>query len=423
MRSASQLCILIAALALLAVPADGGPAEPKFSPTGPDAADYGEANGYPIGTRATSFQIPFLVGAQSHLDQILPSRDVASPETAFRFKRAAEEPQITYLSGVLTVDDYLQRHPATGLLILKDDTILLERYQYARTDQHRFTSHSMAKTVTAMLVGIAISDGKIRSVDDRADAYVPELKGTEYGGTSLRALLNMSSGVEFREVYDGKDDIAKMSRDLHTPGPGKNSAIVVAQFNNRIEPAGAKFKYSSIETEILGIVLARAVGMPVADYLSEKIWRRIGAEAKAAWIVDVHGQEMTYCCLNAVLRDYARLGRLLAHDGAWPDGNGKVEQIIPRQWVVDATSVRTNDDHLRPGTATRFFGYGYQVWLFPGDTRQFAFLGIRGQVIFVDPASKLVMVQTAVRKLPSNDPTAAQTIALWQGVVKQLGTN
>lgn len=309
------------------------------------------------------------------------------------------------------------------MLILKDDTILLERYQYARTDQHRFTSHSMAKTVTAMLVGIAISDGKIRSVDDRADAYVPELKGTEYGGTSLRALLNMSSGVEFREVYDGKDDIAKMSRDLHTPGPGKNSAIVVAQFNNRIEPAGAKFKYSSIETEILGIVLARAVGMPVADYLSEKIWRRIGAEAKAAWIVDVHGQEMTYCCLNAVLRDYARLGRLLAHDGAWPDGNGKVEQIIPRQWVVDATSVRTNDDHLRPGTATRFFGYGYQVWLFPGDTRQFAFLGIRGQVIFVDPASKLVMVQTAVRKLPSNDPTAAQTIALWQGVVKQLGTN
>jgi CubicO group peptidase (beta-lactamase class C family) len=131
-----------------------------------------------------------------------------------------------------------------------------------------------------------------------------------------------------------------------------------------------------------------------------------------------YGQEVTFCCFNAVLRDYARLGRLLAHDGAWEG-----RQLIPRQWLIDATTLRTGpaDAYLAPGTATPYYGYGYQVWLLPGGQRRFALLGIRGQIIFVDPVSKLVMVHTAVRPKPADPAANAETVALWTGVVQQLG--
>ena len=189
----------------------------------------------------------------------------------------------------------------------------------------------------------------------------------------------------------------------------------MTSFNERAVPAGTKFSYASVETEVLGFVLAAAVGRSVSEYLQEKIWQPIGAEADAAWLVDRSGQEVTYCCFNAVLRDYARLGLLLAHDGNW---HGR--QIIPAAWVLEATTVRADQPHLRPLTATPFFGYGYQTWIFPGDRRMFAFLGVRGQAIYVDPASRLVLVTTAVRKLP-RDPGAAETVALWRAVVRDLG--
>ncbi len=131
---------------------------------------------------------------------------------------------------------------------------------------------------------------------------------------------------------------------------------------------------------MLGLVLRRATGRPVAEYLEEKIWQPIGAEADATWLIDRSGQEVTYCCLNAVLRDYARLGLLLAHDGNW-----RGRQLIPAGWVKDATSTHPQQRHLWPEVATPFLGYGYQVWLLPGEPRRFVFLGVRGQSIFVDP--------------------------------------
>jgi len=167
-------------------------------------------------------------------------------------------------------------------------------------------------------------------------------------------------------------------------------------------------------------VLRRVTGRPVAEYLQEKIWQPIGAEADATWLVDSTGQESTYCCLNAVLRDYARLGLLLAHDGNW-----RGRQLIPAAWIKDATTVREDQSHLRPGRATPFFGYGYQTWIFPSwilpdERRMFALLGVRGQAIYVDPQSRLVLVHTAVRKL-SVDPGSRETSALWQSVVRTLG--
>src|SRR5215475_4027351 len=394
--------------------AQSAPSGPRFDPSGPDADDFGAREGYPLGNRSTFFSARFLVGSQSHLDEIFPSRSVHRGATASPLGRAASEPLLRYeyQGGGFTLDDYMARNPATGLLVVRDDTILVERYQYGRTDRDRFTSWSMAKTVTSMLIGIAIGEGRIRSVDDPAGTYVPAIAGTEYGRTSLRHLLQMSSGVRFVEEYTGVDDVSRLAADTFRQ-LGSGGVSAVTPYNERAAAVGTKFSYASVETEVLGLVLVAAVGRPVAEYLQDKIWQPIGAEADATWIIDRSGQEVTYCCFNAVLRDYARLGLLLAHDGNW-----RGRQIVPAAWVKDATSVR--EPHLRPRTATPFFGYGYQTWIFPEERRMFAFLGVRGQAIYVDPGSRLVLVTTAVRKLP-RDPGGAETVALWRAVTRDLG--
>jgi CubicO group peptidase (beta-lactamase class C family) len=394
----------------------GAAAGPVFSDSGPEAADYGAASGFPPGTQATAAQPEHLVATYSHYGELFSSRVVKRAATPWQFKRASE-PAISYTfkSERFSIADYLARNPATGLLIAKDDTILYEHYQYARTDRDRFLSQSMAKTITAMLIGIAVAENKIRSIDDPVSAYVPGLANTEYGGTALRALLHMASGVSFTENYDGADDVARLGRDLFLT-PGKDPVASIAQFNTRVAPPETKWHYASSETEILGLVLRAATGQPVADYLGERIWQAIGTEADASWAIDGTGQEITFCCFNAVLRDYARLGRLLAYDGAWQG-----RQLIPKAWLLDATTVRPSDAHLAPGTATPYFGYGYQTWLFPGTPRRFALMGIRGQLIFVDPATKLVMVHTAVRKKPSDIAANAEAVTMWLHVVAQLG--
>lgn len=391
-------------------------AEPEFRKDGYYAGVYGMDAGYPIGTRQTQSQQHNLVGSLSRFDELFPSRVVAKPAASWSFRRENKLPGVSYsyAGGRYDLSDYLDRNPVTGLLIARDDMILFERYQYARTDAHRFTSQSMAKTITAMLVGIAVAEGKIRSIDDKAEVYVPALAGSAYGDTPIRALLNMSSGVTFTERYDGKDDIAALGRGLFVPGSAESTAKLLAQFNNRTKPPGAVFHYAGSETLALGLVLSAATGRPVADYLSEKIWQPIGAEADATWITDVFGQEVTYCCFNAVLRDYARFGRLLARDGNW-DGR----QVIPRQWIKDATTIRPEDGHLRPGTVSGTFGYGYQVWLLGGEPAgTYSLRGIRGQILFVDPVSRLIMVQTSARPQPVDSGMAENTI-LWRALVAQ----
>ena len=384
-----------------------------FSATGPNAADYGSDRGYPVGEPATYAQLPYLVGSHSNLDQLFRARRVARAATPSTLKRAAAEPRITYgfRGDQRSLDDYLAANPATGLLIAQDDTILVERYQYGRTDRDRFTSWSMAKTVNAMLLGITLAEGRIRSLDEKAESYLPELAGTAYGEASLRDLLTMSSGVAFREDYDGKDDVAILGRATFAPN-GEGGLAVLRRFNERKTAAGTKFSYASAESEVLGLVLQRATGRAAAEYLSEKIWQPIGAEADASWLIDAKGNELGYCCINAVLRDYARFALLLAHDGNW---HGR--QLIPRQWLIDTTA--PGAPHLQPRTATSFFGYGYQVWIVPSPRRQFALLGVRGQAIFVDPGSRLVMVHTAVRQ-QARDPGGAEAVALWRAVAERF---
>jgi CubicO group peptidase (beta-lactamase class C family) len=415
------IVLFLAACASPATTRETGPlteaSGPRFAAGGPNADEYGAAVGYATGDRTTFYRIPSLVGSHSHLDEIFEGRLIRKAVTPSPLRRAASEPAILwqFQGESRTLDNYLARNPTTGLLIARGDVIFVERYQYGRTDRQRFTSWSMAKTVTSMLVGIALAEGRIRSLDDTAAAYVPALEGTEYGRTSLRDLLEMSSGVRFIEQYSGTDDVSKLAFDTFMQG-GPGGVKAVTQFNERTAPSGTRFSYASAETQVLGLVLRSAVGRPVAAYLEEKVWQPMGAEADATWLIDRSGQEVTFCCLNAVLRDYTRLGLLLAHEGHW-----RGRQLIPAAWIVDATTKHVDQAHLWPGTATPFFGYGYQTWIFPGERPMFALLGVRGQTIYVDPKSRLVMVHTAVRKQSSGDPGSRESVALWQAVVRTLG--
>lgn len=410
LRAAACVCALLVA---------GGAAgsakaacEPSFSRSGPDAEAYGAAENYPLGTVADRRRQDRMVATFSNFDKLLPAHAVFPPAAPSPLERNCGGASWHYdFDGERrTIDQYLARHPATGLLIARDSTILFERYQYGRRDTDRLLSNSMVKTMVAMLVGIAIKEGKIRSIEDFAQDYVPEMKGSAYGQTSLRALLTMSSGVEFSERYDGTDDAFAFGRDLRRSDL-PNAANLLRRYNTRAAPPETKFAYAGSQTETLGLVLMAATGKRLSDYLSEKIWKPMGAEDEASWTVDGHNQEQAYCCLAARLRDYARFGLLLARDGGG---------IIPEAWVIEATTA-PEGSFRAPRVATPFYGYGYQTWIMPAKRRMFAMLGTNGQAIFVDPASKLVLVHTAVRLKPNKDPAARELTALWFGLVRELG--
>jgi CubicO group peptidase (beta-lactamase class C family) len=400
---------------------------PIFTAMGPDAELYGAADGYPVPNaelarrHGNPWEPRYRVGAFSHIDEIYPTRQINRAAVPSTFKCSPADVSYQFRGSRFSISDYMSRKPVTGLLVCKDDQILFESYQYGRTDQNRFLSQSMVKSIVGILIGIAIAEGAIKSVDDKAETYVPGLKGTEYGATPIRDLLHMSSGVDFGEERDQGHDLNQLWKDMVT-APGllgsglfkKGTVRSITQFNRRIAPPGTRYYYASIEPDVLGMVLHYAVNRSASDYLHDRVWEPIGAEADAKWLLDAEGFELAHFGFNAVLRDYARLGRLLAHDGKWEG-----RQIIPSLWMIDATTVRPSDAYLLPGRAMKRFGYGYLLWLFPGDRRQFALIGYKGQYICVDPISKIVMVQTAL-DAPGADFNL-EAWSLWAGIVEQHG--
>jgi len=391
-------------------------ADPVFSPTGPDAEAYGEKLGYPIGLPLNTQQN--MIGNYSHADQLAPTHTIAPAEHPLPLLRAASELSVKFTFGgeTASLSKYLDTNPTTGLLIAHNDTILFEHYQYGRTDQDRLLSQSMAKTLTGMLIGIAISEGAIHSIDDTVQTYVPELKGTEMGVTPIRALLHMASGIAFTENFGAPDDDVRLRNSLL--GAEKLDPVAaVSRFNKRAAPPDTVWHYSNLDTEGLSLVLTHATHMTMSEYLQSRIWQPMGAEASANWQVDSTGQEVGYCCFSATLRDYARFGLLLAHDGAL---NGR--QIIPRQWLLDATQPAKQGSFLAINQLPNPWGYGYQIWLMPGPRRTFFLDGKAGQRILVDPATHLVLVHTAVRAKPG-DKGSAELVELWSSVLKQFQSN
>ncbi len=391
-------------------------AVPVFSATGPDAEAYGEKLGYPVGLPLSEQRN--MIGNFSHADKLAPTHTIAAAEHPLSLLRAPSEISVKFTFGTETgsLSKYLDTNPTTGLLIAHNDTILFEHYQYGRTDRDRLVSQSMAKTLTAMMIGIAISEGAIHSIDDTVETYVPELKGTEMGATPIRALLHMASGIAFTENFGNPDDNVRLSNSLL--GPEELDPITaISRFNKRVAPPDTVWHYSNLDTEGLSLVLTHATHMSMADYLQTRIWQPMGAEASANWQVDSTGQEVGYCCFSATLRDYARFGLLLAHDGTL---NGR--QIIPRQWLLDATEPVKQGSFLAVNHETNPWGYGYQTWLMPGPRRTFFLDGRAGQRILVDPTTHLVLVHTAVRAKPG-DTGSAELVELWSSVLKQFQNN
>jgi CubicO group peptidase (beta-lactamase class C family) len=311
-----------------------------------------------------------------------------------------------------TLKDYLERRRATSLLIMKDGVIHHEHYQYDRNERHRFNSASMGKSVLGLLVGLAIDDGTINSIDDLVVSYLPELKGTNFEKIKIKDLLTMSSGLAWSEGNASGGQYRQMLQVMDQKG----GMDVILNFKNQNITAdpGTTYLYSSFDSELLGRVLSSAVKKNISAYLEEKMWKPMGAEADAVWYTDRKGVERTNCCIGAVTRDYARLGGLVANLGQW---NGK--QIVPQAWLKEMTTLHS--PHLAQVAIDREprMGYGYHIWLMKPN--QVAFRGHRGQVIYVDISKKIVMVQTAVYGPSPNASTNFPELnALWEGVVNSL---
>ena len=387
----------------------------------PDEEALGKSAGYPLGVRWSA--MPNRVGSWSALDRVpgIAGQFVKRGEAVSPLPKAIQPPEVKYhyRNGAYTLDDYLERRRITGLLILKNGEIVAERYRYGRTPEARFLSFSMAKSVTSLLMGIALEKGVIGSLDDPAAQYVKDLAGSAYGATSIRHLLRMSSGITFTERYDGQDDVSKLSYSFATGSP--SVVNVLRSFSQRHSPSGEKFVYASAETEVLGRVLTGATGRSMADLTTEWLWQPLGAESDAFWCHGRDRQAAAYFCFNATLRDWGRLGVLMANDGKVGQ-----RQIISADYLREATDIAKQPPAFAPYKATPYFGYGYQFWLHPLKERSFAFQGVYGQTLFVQPASGIVMEQTAVYDKASGaqDPEPyAERSALWLGVLQSLGGN
>lgn len=273
------------------------------------------------------------------------------------------------------VDAYMDGQRASSLLVVHDGKLRLERYGLGFDGSGRWTSFSMAKSMTSVLVGAALRDGHIRSMDDRVSEYIPELKGSAYDDVTLRQLLTMTSGVRWNEDYaDPQSDVNLFNK--HSPEEGVDALVSYLRRLPRAVPAGTRWNYSTGETNLVGVLVSRATKKPLATYLSEKVWVPAGMEQQATWILSRTGQEISGCCVQASPRDFARFGAFML-DGA--------QAAVPAGWLDEATSARVPTG--RPGE-----GYGYQWWINADGT--YAARGIFGQGIFLDPKRKLVVVQT-----------------------------
>ena len=393
---------------------------------GPDAERLGMKQGYPTCQQALT-RPECRVGTWSANDKVQRSAVVRPSIQPLALPRLDDPPRISYRWGLLskTLDDFMADTKTTGLLVIKDGQVVAERYQYDRQPEMRFRSFSMAKTFTSMLVGIAHHKGLIRSLDDKALDYWPEIAASAYGQTSIRNLLRMASGVPFKELYTWTpdDDNWVWGRVLNLPENRGRPEKIVEHLDTkatREAEQGSRFKYASIETEILGRVLSRASGMTVTQMTEAWLWQPMGAEAEARWLLAGTDQgEATGGGFNATLRDYGRFGILLANDGV-----REGVQVIPRDYLLDATDAARQPPAFRPRSATPSMGYGYQTWLVPLKERTFALQGIHGQAIFVQPRSGIVMVQTSVNDQASGSQDVRPyqyRDALWAGVLKSLG--
>ncbi|REE94925.1 serine hydrolase domain-containing protein [Thermomonospora umbrina] len=292
--------------------------------------------------------------------------------------------------------DFLARSSTLGYLVLRHDAIVDERYFSGHTAASRFNSWSVGKSITSAAVGAAIADGHIGSVDDPVTRYVPELRGTAYDGVRLRDVLHMASGHKYDET------------DYSNPTKGSTATTIRMIFGTslttqareavRERPPGTRWNYDSMNTFVLGWVVAKATGRPLSAYVRDRIWRPAGMAASMLMGRDYAGNDIGYCCYHTTVRDFARFGLLYLRNGR---AGGR--QVLPAQWVRDST--HSTEPYLQPGHLTpdkpdspeNAFGYGYQWWLGDRDRDRgdYTAVGILGQFVYVSPKDGVVIVKVS----------------------------
>lgn len=286
----------------------------------------------------------------------------------------------------MDVDEYMKNQRTAGLLIIHNGKIRMEKYGLDYSKEGRWTSFSVAKSFTSTLVGAAIKDGYIKSIDDKVSDYIAGLKGSVYDDVTVEQLLTMTSGVAWNEDYeDPKSDVAVFIN--HEAQDDLDVTVSYMRNLKREAPAGEKWVYKTGETNLIGVLVSEATGKTLSEYLTEKVWKPYGMETNAVWMTGSTGHEIAGCCISATLHDYARFGMFML-------GGAKVNDapIVPDDWVSKATTSQAD-------IGVEGKGYGYQWWTDADGS--YAAQGIFGQGIFIDPSRNLVIASN------SNWPRAA----------------
>jgi CubicO group peptidase (beta-lactamase class C family) len=323
-----------------------------------------------------------------NIDRLFPTRAVRrGTEVSVLASAPAPMEDFAFETGDRRYDiyDVLSLNRMAGLLIIQDGAIRFEKYLLGNDERTRWMSMSVVKSMTAMLVGAALQDGLIRSLDDPVEAYLPRFRGTAYDGVTVRHLLTMSSGVAWNETYtDPASDRRRMLDAQIGQRPGAILDLMAA-LPRAAEP-GSRWNYSTGETQLIGALLRAAVDKPLAEYLSEKLWAPLGMESDATWWLESpDGLEIGGSGLSATLRDYARFGLFLLNDGVIGD-----TRVLPEGWMEQASSPRViGEEEVE---------YGYMLW--PLHDNSYAAIGIFGQFVFVDPDRKLVIAMWSAQPKP-----------------------
>ncbi len=311
-------------------------------------------------------------------DRLFPSKAIARGPTVHALPQGA--PLAGFApggAGALQLQRSVDDAQLSGIVVLHRGQLRLEHYARGFGASGRWVSFSLAKSLTSTLVGAAIRDGVIGSVDDAVTRYIPELQGSVYEGVTLKHLLTMSSGVKWNEDYaDPASDVILLF--MSPVPPGMDATASYMKTLRREAAPGTRWHYNTGETNLLGVVVSRATRKTLSDYASQKIWAAYGMGGDASWMLDRSGHEHGGCCIQASTRDYARFGQFML-DGGRVQGR----EILPEGWLQAAT--RKQADIGMPG-----FGYGYQWWT--RDDGRFNARGLHGQLIHVDPARDLVVV-------------------------------
>jgi CubicO group peptidase (beta-lactamase class C family) len=338
-----------------------------------------------------------------HMEQVFATHVVRRGDTARALEPGTPLAQGPHAAGIDEVlARYMDAEHTAGIVVVQDGRIRYERYALGYSEGGRWTSFSVAKSFTSTLVGAAIKDGYIKSIDDPVVNYLPDLKGSAYEGVSIRQLLTMTSGVKWNEDYsDPKSDVALFA---YAPAdPGVDQTVSYMRKLPREAAPGTKWVYKTGETNLVGVLVTQATHHTLSDYLSEKIWAPYGMEQDAVWMTSKDsGQEQGGCCISAALRDFARFGMFVLDHGKI---NG--QDVVPEGWFEMATTTQISTE--QPGQ-----GYGFQWWTNADGTVDAR--GIFGQLIHIDPKRHLVIAMSSSWPAAVGDERVAARNAMIRAV-------